>query len=514
MEKKEIKEEDELIEAASTYNYDEQIEEEEKELSVEEADVESNTIEASEPTSPGKFKKILGVVLGLAILFLVISLGVQFIGGMFGSDPAVARVDGITITESELVTKYAMVPEFYREGVTPQVLLNQSLIEAILFKEATQEGFITSERDLDDHYQSVLVQLGTDEAGFEEQLQSANLTKEEVMQVYKQRLTIGMFLNATILSTARVSDEDVLSFFQDNPDQFSQGEQVRASHILVESEDDARTVLDEINAGADFGELAKVYSLDPGSGAQGGDLGFFTKEVMVAEFAEVAFSMDIGAVSEPVETQFGYHIIYVVDRKEATIAVFEDVKEDIEEFLLSQVRQDNLAAYISGLYMRADIEILHPDFADFPLPGTLDITVALAEEVQEEVMEEVVELEIVEEVPEAVEEVVEPVVEEVVEEDFEPVEEEITLNFCEGLSDDTVIYYYANWCQGCTDLLDLVQLRQVEENIVLIEESTNYDSCVDALLKPGLPNFVCMGSGEVIKGSVSRSDIENFLDAC
>ena len=90
---------------------------------------------------------------------------------------------------------------------------------------------------------------------------------------------------------------------------------MRARHILVETEDEAKAVLAELKKGADFAELAKSKSKDPGS-ADGGDLGYFTKDQMVPEFSEVAFKLDKGALSDPVKSQFGWHIIKVEDKRE------------------------------------------------------------------------------------------------------------------------------------------------------------------------------------------------------
>ncbi len=90
--------------------------------------------------------------------------------------------------------------------------------------------------------------------------------------------------------------------------------QIRASHILVSSEDEAKFILSELKAGKEFSELARKYSSCP-SGKSGGDLGFFSKGQMVKEFEDAAFSMKPGAVSQPVRTQFGYHIIKVTEKK-------------------------------------------------------------------------------------------------------------------------------------------------------------------------------------------------------
>src|SRR3972149_11399986 len=95
--------------------------------------------------------------------------------------------------------------------------------------------------------------------------------------------------------------------------------EVRARHILVPTEAEAKAVLDEIKKGTDFAELAKQKSKDPGAAAEGGDLGYFAKEQMVPEFAEAAFKMNKGQISEPVKTQFGWHVIKVEDKRTKTV---------------------------------------------------------------------------------------------------------------------------------------------------------------------------------------------------
>ena len=109
-------------------------------------------------------------------------------------------------------------------------------------------------------------------------------------------------------------------------------EEVHARHILVPTEDEAKAILAQLKGGADFATLAKEKSKDPGA-ADGGDLGYFTKEQMVPEFAEVAFKLDKGQLSDPVKTQFGWHIIKVEDKRIKPTPTFEQVKAQIENYI-------------------------------------------------------------------------------------------------------------------------------------------------------------------------------------
>ncbi len=130
--------------------------------------------------------------------------------------------------------------------------------------------------------------------------------------------------------------------------------EVRARHILVPTEDEAKAVLAEVKKGTDFAELAKQKSKDPGAAAEGGDLGYFDKSQMVPEFAEAAFKLHKGEVSEPVKTQFGWHIIKVEDKRNKPMPAFENVKDQIETFVARRAQAD----YIAKLRQAAKIERL------------------------------------------------------------------------------------------------------------------------------------------------------------
>lgn len=131
-------------------------------------------------------------------------------------------------------------------------------------------------------------------------------------------------------------------------------EEVRARHILVEAEEEARAVLARLDAGESFEDLASELSQDPGSARRGGDLGYFTQGRMVAPFADAAFALEPGEVSEPVETQFGWHVIKLEDRRATELPSFEDMRGQIENFLTRQAQQ----AFILRLRDGVEIEIV------------------------------------------------------------------------------------------------------------------------------------------------------------
>lgn len=142
-----------------------------------------------------------------------------------------------------------------------------------------------------------------------------------------------------LLSSVTIEEAEVLDYYGQNKDQFKSPESIRASHILVESENLAQQILKELDSGLSFEEAAQKYSDCP-SKMQGGDLGYFSKGRMVPEFETAAFNMGQGEISPPVRTQFGYHIIKLTDKKPAHPQSFDEVKESLSQELLSLKQQD------------------------------------------------------------------------------------------------------------------------------------------------------------------------------
>lgn len=140
----------------------------------------------------------------------------------------------------------------------------------------------------------------------------------------------------SVLNDIAVTDEELQTFYNENPQHFEKGETVHAKHILVDSEEKAQEIMDKITAGdVYFEDAAKEFSSCP-SNAQGGDLGEFGKGQMVPEFDQAVFAAEAGEVIGPVKTQFGYHLIKVEEKKDASVMPFADVKDQIHANLLQQ----------------------------------------------------------------------------------------------------------------------------------------------------------------------------------
>lgn len=188
----------------------------------------------------------------------------------------------------------------------------------------------------------------------------ANKLDEE--EAYKSELervkvsTLKQYAMSKLLSTITINDDELLNYYNRNINQFAGSKSVKASHILVDTVDKAIEILNEIDKGSSFEEAASKYSKCP-SKSQGGDLGYFTRGHMVPEFEDAAFNMEKGEISQPVKTQFGYHIIKVTDIKEASTLSFDEVKGQLTRQLLGAKQQNVYYAKISDLKQKYEVKI-------------------------------------------------------------------------------------------------------------------------------------------------------------
>jgi len=193
------------------------------------------------------------------------------------------------------------------------------------------------------------------------------LTKDEGFQ-RNLRFTRAKLLMEALLNKegrAAVTDKAMQEVYADAIKQMKEEEEVRARHILVKTEEEARAITAELKKGGDFEAIAKEKSQDPGAAAKGGDLGYFTKAQMVPEFAEAAFKLEKGQVSEPVKSQFGWHIIRLEDKRKKPAPSFDDVKDEVETFVVRRAQ----AELVTNLRKETPVERLDKPATPEAEPG-------------------------------------------------------------------------------------------------------------------------------------------------
>jgi len=162
---------------------------------------------------------------------------------------------------------------------------------------------------------------------------------EEKLQDLRKRLIVESFLKKKVESESKVSDEDMKKFYEQNKDKFKSGEQIKASHILVKTEKEAKDIQAQLKSGGKFEDLAQKSSIDSSS-AKGGDLGWFGKGSMVPAFEKAALALKEGQISDVVKSDFGFHIIKLTGKRPAGIRPFEEVKEQIKGAIMPTKQQE------------------------------------------------------------------------------------------------------------------------------------------------------------------------------
>lgn len=181
-------------------------------------------------------------------------------------------------------------------------------------------------------------------------------SKEYEEMIEKMKVELASHMAATsIIEGVKVEEAEEKAFYEENPDLFEAQAQVKAKHILVENEDSANDIAKEIAKGLAFEEAAKKYSTCP-SKEQGGDLGYFSKGQMVPEFEKAAFEGEIGKVIGPVQTQFGYHLIWVDDKKESSVVPFEEVQNQIHQQLIQNKQKEVYDTKVKELEAKYGVE--------------------------------------------------------------------------------------------------------------------------------------------------------------
>lgn len=178
---------------------------------------------------------------------------------------------------------------------------------------------------------------------------------KDTMKNISKEVVTSMSINK-VLGDITVTDEEVKKYYDDNKEAFSEPETVSAKHILVATEEEAKNIKNEIaNGESSFEEAAKKYSTCP-SKEQGGNLGSFSRGMMVPEFEDEAFRLELNTVSEPVKTQFGYHLILVEGKNEASVKTFEEVKASVLNQLIQENQQKKYSEILQELEGKYGVE--------------------------------------------------------------------------------------------------------------------------------------------------------------
>lgn len=292
-----------------------------------------------QPAAKGKNSVVWMVISGVLAAALIIVLIYPPFGG---GKEAVASVNGTDISKDEL----------YNELVTlgGQATLENMITMELVDQAASDANVTVTEEDVNAELETLKTQYGGEEA-FNSALAQSGMT----LDALKKNMDLQVKMRKILEPQTEVTDEQISTYYEENKASFATPEQVKASHILVETKEEADAIKKELDGGADFATLAKEKSTDTASAANGGDLGFFGEADMVEPFSKAAFSMEINEISDPVKSDYGYHIIMKTDHKEATNPTLEDKKEEIRTILVDQQIGELSSTWMTDLRSNAEI---------------------------------------------------------------------------------------------------------------------------------------------------------------
>lgn len=252
-------------------------------------------------------------------------------------DPVVAEIGAEKITLSQFKEELEKLPPNLKQMASDKKIQKEFLDQLATSRLLYQEG----------------VKQGIDK----------DPTVKSQINEASRKIVLAALLQKEIESRIKTpTPEAVEQYYKTHTDEFQQEKQVHAQHILVKDEAEAKKIAEEIKNGGDFATLAREKSSCP-SAAQGGDLGFFAHNRMVKEFADTAFALKKGEISPPVKTKFGYHIIKVIEIKEASARPLDEVRTSIENKLIQEQKNEIFKDYINGLKKSNKI-VLYPEIIE------------------------------------------------------------------------------------------------------------------------------------------------------
>ena len=287
------------------------------------------------------------------------------------------KVDGELIPDSAVEYEFRRLVTFYSEHMPPSKVreqlktlrrraADQAIGAKLLMKQAERLNLPVNDADVAERMAELVTQAGGD-AAFAAMLKAQKLTITMVRAGIERGRRVDMLVEKITADAPEPNEKEILEHFEANRDEYIRSDRAQAQHILIQADaakpaDMARAkkrlgeIRKQIEGGADFSELAAAHSDCPSGRKSGGSLGWFDKGTMVPEFDAVVFAMEVGRLSEIVETKFGVHLIYKIAAEPGGPAEFVDVRDKIRDFMRHARRGEALSSYVNELKTKAVIE--------------------------------------------------------------------------------------------------------------------------------------------------------------
>jgi parvulin-like peptidyl-prolyl isomerase len=253
------------------------------------------------------------------------------------------------------------------DSLRPQYL-EQLATEKVVQQQGTKRGLSVDEATIDEQITQIKSNFESEEA-YREALLGTGLSGEERLRQLLLESELSRQTIDALRSEVVVKPYQLQLYYDLNKDQYATPAQACAKHILVATEEEARAVQADLASGISFEEEAAAKSTDPGSGAQGGDLGCFPRGAMVPVFEEAAFNAPLNEVTEPVQSDFGYHLILPYERREAVTPTLEEIRPDMEEGAQNEVLRQLISTYQETASIETFAELVTPAPAEETVPS-------------------------------------------------------------------------------------------------------------------------------------------------
>lgn len=304
------------------------------------------------------------VILAVVVVLLGAAAAAAVAIGMRRGTAVAATVNGEVIYAREVENEVTVVAKQYgidlakadgsqqRQEIS-RVILDQLIEQRLILQEARARNAMPTEVQVESQLQELKKSFPT-EADFTTALAQRNLTVTTLRDRVRTNLAVRNLIAK--VAPVTVSDAEVEQYFNAHRAEFDRPEQVHVRHILLGTDSEARLILARLKRGTDsFEALAQQYSKDPGSRTQGGDLGFISADKVVAPFAKAAFALQPKQISDIVQTQFGYHIIQLLERRPPQPASLDQVRDQVRGLLQGRKQEEAFGEWLKALKARAKI---------------------------------------------------------------------------------------------------------------------------------------------------------------
>ncbi|HVN87425.1 MAG TPA: peptidylprolyl isomerase [Candidatus Binatia bacterium] len=311
----------------------------------------------------------------LLALVLVVPMAAAAAPGQ-AADEVAARVNGTVISRKmvrevvqALAAQQDQPPDAKQTEQLTRDALDSLVAFELLYQESQRRGVAVTDAEIDADIAQNKSQFA-DAAAYKQALAARGMSAEDLRRETRKTLAVNRLLEQTAWQHLDASEDDIRIFYEQNREQFQRPAEIRASHILIRAaktapdaerataRKTAGELLAQIKQGANFADLARQHSQDPASASKGGDLGFFARGTMQADFEQAAFALQRGAVSDVVQTPYGFHLITVTDARPAGTAALAEVHDEIAAVLRDEMKRHRQDELVAALKKQATVEIL------------------------------------------------------------------------------------------------------------------------------------------------------------